>query len=207
MSAASIAQAFAQQFQMLAKKLEEHEQVTAELREQVTAELREQVFSLARRIASLEQENALLRSAAKADPAEDLPPSEESVPSPSAPEISDPSTPDPRPHTQAKSRTRSRVRSGPKIQGKKDMRLYLVDGQRIKHTKKRDTWYGRFDYENNQIVCDNGRTFNTPSGMAKAHFAELFPSRSTKGNSGTQQCRAETKEGWVKLKDLPDFPI
>jgi hypothetical protein len=85
----------------------------------------------------------------------------------------------------------------------KDLKDYLQDGQRVRHTNKtHGSLYARYNATFNSIICDDGAKFKNPSGFAKYHLRSLFPENPKRTADGWTECQTEVDGKWVKMKTL-----
>ena len=78
----------------------------------------------------------------------------------------------------------------------------FTNGQRIRHIIGiNKAWVGIYDSSKNGIIFD-GKTYNTLSGMAKAHQKMELPHRLSNTASGWRECHCEVDGKWISTNNL-----
>ena len=87
-------------------------------------------------------------------------------------------------------------------QGCRDMRQCFVDGQRIRHLIGiNKELIGIYNASTNDIVCGT-TSYQSLSGMAKAHNKNEFPHRLTFQANGWKECECEIDGKWMSTYSL-----
>jgi len=81
--------------------------------------------------------------------------------------------------------------------GCRDMTKCFQNGQRIRHKIGiNKIWMGYYDFETNKIHCQ-GNSYDSLSGLAKAHYRVEKPERKTNTANGWRECECEVDGKWV----------